>query len=131
LEITEPGTWQTLTADFSSQAAASHTRVCLFPNAGVGQTTEDRYYLDNLRWEMSSGIFQPTVATLEVSPNPVSTILYARNPGYVATLRLMNALGQQVLSQEGLGEGVIPVMMGHLNPGMYLLSAYDSEGKLV
>lgn len=131
LNITAPGTWETLTADFSSQAAENHTRVCMFPNGGVGQATEDKYYLDNLRWRMSSGTLNPTVDALEVSPNPVSTVLYVLNPGDAVQFRLFNALGEFISNTNANGENVVPVFMSQLPQGMYLLTAYNQEGKLV
>src|SRR5690606_35882221 len=63
------GQWETITVDLSSQAAAEHSRLCLFPNGGVGQATEDVYFIDNLRMDMASGIFNPVVETLQISPN--------------------------------------------------------------
>ncbi len=49
-EITTPGEWQRLTADFSAQAGADHTRACFFFNGGISPTEEDLYYIDNLRF---------------------------------------------------------------------------------
>jgi hypothetical protein len=103
----------------------------MFPNGGVGQATEDRYYLDNLRWKMASGILNPVVRTLEVSPNPVSTILYARNPGDAVQFRLFSALGQFITTVDTQGENVVPVFMSGLETGIYLLNAYDDKGNLV
>lgn len=48
-EITSPGVWQKLTADFSAEVGMDHKRACFFFNGGVGQATEDVYFIDNLR----------------------------------------------------------------------------------
>lgn len=50
VNITQPGEWETLTADFSSQVGADHTRACFFFNAGVEPPSEDTYYIDNLQF---------------------------------------------------------------------------------
>ncbi|MEM7571745.1 MAG: T9SS type A sorting domain-containing protein [Bacteroidota bacterium] len=46
--ITETETWVEVCADFSSQAAANHTRYVLFFNAGVAEADGDIYYIDDL-----------------------------------------------------------------------------------
>lgn len=53
-EITSPGVWQTRTIDFSAEAGNHHKRACFFFNGGVGQATEDVYFIDNLRFEQSA-----------------------------------------------------------------------------
>jgi hypothetical protein len=131
IDITEPGTWQSLRADFSSQAAENHTRVCIFPNGGVGQKDEERYYFDNLRWDMTSGVLTPVVETLEVAPNPVSRSIYVRNPGTATQIRLINSLGQEVLGQAVAGQQIITLHVSNLPAGMYLVGAYDQSGKLI
>jgi hypothetical protein len=131
LDITAPGTWQSLRADFSSQAAENHTRVCIFPNGGVGQKNEDRYYMDNMRWDMTSSVLSPKVDVLNVSPNPASQAIYVRNPGDATQLRLINSLGQEVLGQAVNGQQIVTLHVSHLPTGMYLIGAYDQKGKLV
>ncbi|MEM6396349.1 MAG: T9SS type A sorting domain-containing protein [Bacteroidota bacterium] len=46
--IEETETWVEVCADFSSQAAANHTRYVLFFNAGVADADGDIYYIDDL-----------------------------------------------------------------------------------
>jgi hypothetical protein len=48
-EIKTANDWYNISADFSSEAANDHKRVCFFFNAGVETTTVDDYYLDNVR----------------------------------------------------------------------------------
>ncbi|MEK7256266.1 MAG: T9SS type A sorting domain-containing protein, partial [Bacteroidota bacterium] len=50
-EITTPGEWEKITADFSSQVGMDHKRACFFFNGGVAPTAEDEYYIDNIRFE--------------------------------------------------------------------------------
>ena len=131
LAVAGTGEWETITADFSSQAAANHTRVCLFPNGGVTQPDEDIYLLDNLRWETFVGLFTPTVAKLEIAPNPVSNILYIRNSENAAQFRVFNALGQQVKNVQNSGLPVMTIFMNDMTPGMYMVGAFNKEGKLI
>lgn len=50
VQLDATNTWKTYTADFSMFAGENHTRVALFFNAGVGQPTEDEWYVDNISW---------------------------------------------------------------------------------
>jgi hypothetical protein len=131
LSTSSANTWETLTADFSSQAAENHTRVCVFVNGGVDEPNEVTYYLDNLHWEMVSSVLYPTVDVLEISPNPVENVLFIRNPGSAIQFRLVNSLGQSVLSQHSAGQEIVSMIMSELHQGIYLLGAYDANGKLV
>ena len=125
------GQWETITVDLSSQAAAEHTRLCLFPNGGVSQATEDVYFLDNLRMDMASGIFNPAVEALQISPNPASDMLYVRNTVGATRLQLVNTLGQVVLVQNITGQDIVSLFVSDLQTGIYMVGAYDAAGKLL
>ena len=49
VEVTQVGTWVELTFDFSSQAAANHTKIALFFNFGVANDGTDVYQIDDVR----------------------------------------------------------------------------------
>jgi len=132
LTVAGTGDWEEIVADFSSQATATHNRVCLFPNGGVSQTTEDVYLLDSLRFDtLTVGLFTPTVAKLEIAPNPVSNILYIRNSENAAQFRIFNVLGQQVKNVQNSGLPVMTIIMNDMTPGMYMVGAFNKEGKLI
>jgi hypothetical protein len=50
IDITETNKWVQYTADFSSQALASHKKMILFFNAGNDPEVGDVYYIDDLSW---------------------------------------------------------------------------------
>ena len=50
-QLVTAGSWQELTFDFSSQAAASHRRLVLFFNFSVDNAGTDVYQIDNLRFD--------------------------------------------------------------------------------
>ncbi|HZV69476.1 MAG TPA: T9SS type A sorting domain-containing protein [Saprospiraceae bacterium] len=132
---TTVGEWETLEADFSSQACADHRRVCIFPNGGVDTPDELTFLLDNIRFEPSAeicvGLIYPTIKTLEISPNPVDDILYIRNPGEAVQFRLFNTLGQMVLDLNAEGQEVASMTMSNLSSGLYMVAAYNNQGKLI
>ena len=131
VNTTAVNAWETLTADFSSQANANHTRICIFPNGGVDSPLESTYFLDNIRLSLSTGLFYPAIETLDISPNPVDNVLFIRNPGDAVLFRLLNVTGQQVMDIKSGGQELISMIVGHLYPGLYMLGAYNSDGKLV
>ncbi|HEX5111301.1 MAG TPA: T9SS type A sorting domain-containing protein [Saprospiraceae bacterium] len=123
--------WENIEVDLSSQAGTDHTRLCLFPNGGVSAPNELTYWLDNLRIETSIGVFTPMVDKLEISPNPVSNILYIRNPQNASQFRIFNSIGQQVMTVKQSGLPIETVMMGDLAPGIYSVGAFNAKGNLI
>jgi len=131
-ETTGSGNWETVTANFASQGATDHTRLCIFPNGGVGQATEDVYLIDNLRMDPDlSGVFAPSVETLHISPNPASQMVYVRNTVGATQFRLVNTLGQVVLTQRAQGQDIVSLYIDALQTGIYLVSAFDESGRLL
>ena len=54
VNVTQVGVWVDLTFDFSSQAAANHTKIALFFNFGVTTDGTDIYQIDDIRWECAT-----------------------------------------------------------------------------
>ena len=127
---TQANAWETLTADFHTQSGANHSRICLFPNGGVDTPDENTFFLDNLRLSHIAGIFSPEVKQLTVSPNPVSQILFIHNPGQDTRFVLFNSLGQEVAALNGTPDEIATMLLGHLQPGIYVLGAFDKNGRL-
>ena len=50
VDVDVTNAWKNYTADFSQYAGENHARVAIFFNAGIGQPTEDVWYLDNVKW---------------------------------------------------------------------------------
>jgi len=138
VNTTTSGTWETLSVNFAEEACSNHTRVCIFPNAGEDVPVEITYLLDNLRFTESGdtcqiiiGVFNPTVETLTISPNPTDNLLYIQNPGKAVNFTFVNVLGQQVLNHKTAGEENISIEVSHLGSGLYIIGAYDVDGKLI
>ena len=52
VDVTQPGTWEKISVDFSSEAGNDHKRVCIFFNGGNDHSAGvETYYLDNLAWD--------------------------------------------------------------------------------
>jgi hypothetical protein len=50
VDVNVTNAWTNYVADFSQYAGENHARVAIFFNAGIGQPTEDVWYLDNVKW---------------------------------------------------------------------------------
>ncbi|MEO5907075.1 MAG: T9SS type A sorting domain-containing protein, partial [Saprospiraceae bacterium] len=129
-------TWETLEADFSSQRCANHTRICIFTNAGVESPNEVSYFFDNLRLEKSGlqclvGTENPVIETLNISPNPTNDVVYIRHFSSAVHFRVMNSLGQQVAEVKADGREVVSIDMQSFYPGIYMVGAYNGDGKLI
>jgi hypothetical protein len=103
----------------------------MFPNGGTKISDEEVYLFDNLEFEMQSGLFTPTVDELEISPNPVHNMLFVRNPGDAQRFVLFNSLGQPVKGQYSNGNEIVSIIVNDLPEGVYLLGAYDTNGRLI
>ena len=83
------------------------------------------------RISSDTGLFYPAIETIDISPNPVDNVLFIRNPGEAVMFRLLNVTGQQVMNIKSSGQELTSMVVGHLYPGLYMLGAYDSDGKLL
>ena len=80
---------------------------------------------------MTVGLFYPTIATLEISPNPVDNILYIRNPGEATHFRLIDILGRQVQELKTNGEETITMNVSNIATGIYMVAAFNAQQKLI
>ena len=84
---------------------------------------------DTLKISIHTGISQisPTINSLKVYPNPASTILHIdlSSPGYF-TAKISGITGQSIITPTS---GTIDV--SSLANGIYILTIYDSSGKLI
>ena len=134
--------WETLEFDMSAfpayDASNSYDGIALFAginNPGQGET----FFLDNVRNDMGVG-FEEEYAENEffrIYPNPTSEVI---NVAYRVTntseisFRIVNALGQTVLSSDGTtkfeGDYIDRVNVSNLSSGIHYL-LLDLDGQLV
>jgi hypothetical protein len=87
--------------------------------------------LDEWSCSTSTGIFNPVVASLQVSPNPASDMVYFQNTVGATRIQLVNMLGQTVMSHNIAGQDIVSLFVSDLQTGIYLVGAYDNTGKLL
>jgi len=69
--------WTNYVVDFSPFAGENHQKVAVFFNAGVGQPTEDIWYIDNVKWNRAP--FRGCVATFDQPEYIVNNWRYFAN----------------------------------------------------
>ncbi|MBN8683255.1 MAG: T9SS type A sorting domain-containing protein [Chitinophagales bacterium] len=140
-EIAVPNTkvneWELITVDFAAVPDnGAYRRLTLFFDLGIDATGSDvtSYFDDIVIGNGSctvSSVFDPVkVEPMQISPNPVSNTLWVVNPEDVVRLEVFNFLGQRVASLNTLGDVRSDINVERFEPGMYLISGYDSFGRL-
>lgn len=137
-DFTTPGQWQELTWDFSAvlEDDAQHARMTLIFNF-AGIPSEDKtYYFDDIvigdaECNLIDGVFNPVrVEQLKVSPNPAVELLRIENATEISTFQIHDMMGRSRGMIQLNGQEQVQLDVHHLEPGMYLLTAFDREGKL-
>lgn len=79
----------------------------------------------------SVGTFSPTVATLRISPNPVTDLLRVQNFEGVERIDVFNVFGQRLSSVNTSGDVQTEIGTSTLPAGVYTIAGYDAQGRLI
>ncbi len=142
LEISVPNTkineWEEITVNFAAAPDnGEYRRLTLFFDLGIDATGSDvTSYFDNIVVGagscLTSGTFTPgPVATMSVSPNPVSNTLLVQNFEDVTRIDVMNLYGQRVASIQTVNELQSSIDVARVPVGMYTLAAFNKQGALL
>ncbi|RMG18152.1 MAG: T9SS C-terminal target domain-containing protein, partial [Bacteroidetes bacterium] len=141
IEIPVPNTktdeWEELTFDFSEAADdARYMRLTLFFDLGIDATGVDvTSYFDELvigdGMCGAVGLFDTRpVRSLEIYPNPFSQNLVLEQAEEIQSLKVYNAMGQQVKQFKLQRQAQHVLELSDLKPGMYVIAAYGRNGLL-
>ena len=109
----------------------------MFFDLGIDATGADvTSYFDNIVIGagscLTSGTFNPgPVATMSVSPNPVSNTLLVQNFEDVTRIDVMNLYGQRIASVQTTNELQSNIDVAQFPVGMYTLAAFNKQGALL
>lgn len=136
VDYTTPGSWQNLSWNFANVADdGQYKRLTLILNFGVipGETTF--HYFDDISVGgavcTTVGTQEPTVERLSIAPNPTTGDLIIRNAGDLRHFVVYDLLGKAVMRLQTTGQDDVNLGLNDLSAGMYLVTAYNSEGQLV
>jgi OmpA-OmpF porin, OOP family len=143
--LTDPDAWVLITDTFSSRyggeryltignfnTTATSDTVLYNPDGDVSANYA-YYYIDDVSVvaidSIPSGVNETEAFTLSVYPNPANEVLHISSRQRLASVRLMDFSGRAVLT-ERIRTGRNTLNLTGIPPGLYLLEAQDTEGRV-
>lgn len=134
---TTPGQWETLTFDYSAVVPddALYDRLTIIPNIGLTPSTEKTHYFDDISIAgavcTTTSIRElETISSFKMYPNPAGNLLRIEADSRLQRVEIYNLMGQQMMVQELGGSPGATLHIQTLKTGLYVLKAYDHEGKI-
>ncbi|MGB2012677.1 MAG: T9SS type A sorting domain-containing protein [Flavobacteriaceae bacterium] len=116
-------TWEELNYDFSNAVNNSNTKVVLFFNAGVQTgTTNDVYYIDDIKWSSTLSIENSRkIYELTSYPNPVYDIIRLESMININSFVIYDIQGKNLISKKNINKKSVEIDISMLNSGTYFL----------
>jgi|MDTB01.1.fsa_nt_gb hypothetical protein len=116
-------TWEEFNYDFSDAVNNGNTKVVLFFNAGVETgTTNDVYYIDDVKWSSTLSIKNSRkISELTSYPNPVEDMIRIESNFNIDSFIILDVQGRSLLSQKDINKKSIEIDISMLNSGTYFL----------
>lgn len=125
---TENGGWNYKTMTFNLTSYIGEKIYVAFVHKG--STDKDRITIDDVMVQEQTSIITKPVVTMSLYPNPASNNLNIVSSSNIRNIRVMNLLGQQVLSIANVGSEFYTLDIAKLNAGVYIVSITDANGKV-
>lgn len=124
--------WETLIFDFTSYIGLGETtgldQIIIFPDF-EDRTADDVIYFDDITFADTLHTTDFNLTTVNVYPNPTHEILTVNSNEVIATLRLLNGLGQVILEMNPQNDTAI-VDMSMAKTGFYFLQVSSTYGSI-
>ncbi len=116
-------TWEELNYDFSNAVNNNNTKVVLFFNAGVQTgTTNDVYYIDDIKWSSTFSIENSRkIYELTSYPNPVYDIIRVESMININSFVIYDIQGKNLISKKNINKKSVEIDISMLNSGTYFL----------
>ena len=110
-------TWEEFNYDFSDAVNNGNTKVVLFFNAGVETgTTNDVYYIDDVKWSSTLSIKNSRkISELTSYPNPVEDMIRIESNFNIDSFIILDVQGRSLLSQKDINKKSIEIDISMLN----------------
>jgi len=125
---TENGGWNYKTMTFNLTSYIGEKIYIAFVHKG--STEKDRITFDDVMVQEQTSIITKPVVSMSLYPNPASDNLNIVSSSNIRNIRVMNLLGQQVLSIANVGTEFYTLDVAKLNSGIYIVSITDANGKV-
>ena len=116
-------TWEEFNYDFSDAVSNGNTKVVLFFNAGVQTgTTNDVYYIDDIKWSSTLSIENfRKIYELTSYPNPVYDIIRVESMININSFVIYDIQGKNLISKKNINKKSVEIDISMLNSGTYFL----------
>ncbi len=116
-------TWEEFNYDFSDAVSNGNTKVVLFFNAGVQTgTTNDVYYIDDIKWSSTLSIENSRkIYELTSYPNPVYDIIRVESMININSFVIYDIQGKNLISKKNINKKSVEIDISMLNSGTYFL----------
>lgn len=122
--------WEELIFDFSSKTG-TYPVIAFLPDFEdpLTLTSDITLYFDDIVLSNAVGINAGiSKESLQAYPNPVTDRLFIEISSEMATLDVLNLVGQKVFSMTSVPAGLTTLEVGQLTDGIYVLRFMDSNG---
>jgi len=126
---TTTGAWETISFDFSEEGDLTFESVTVFMNFNVLGETDQTYYWDNLVQGEPLDVTQNDLVEIAMYPNPATSVVTLDASQEIATIQIMNLLGQTVSTIE-VNNTSSTVNVSQLRTGVYIANVLFSNGRV-
>ena len=124
---TTTGAWETISFDFSEEGDLTFESVTVFMNFNVVGDTDQTYYWDNLVQGEPLDVTQNDLVDIAIYPNPATSFITFDASEEIATLQIMNLLGQNVSIIE-VNNTKSTINISQFRNGVYFIKVLFSSG---
>ena len=126
---TTTGAWETISFDFSAEGDLTFESVTVFMNFNVVDPADQTYYWDNLVQGEPLDVTQNDLVDIAMYPNPATSVVTLDASQEIATIQIMNLLGQTVSIIE-VNNTSSTVNVSQFSTGVYIANVLFSNGNV-
>ena len=124
---TTTNAWETISFDFTDEGQLTYQSVTIFMNFNMTDTADQVYYWDNLVLGEPLGVLENTLVNIKMYPNPATSVVVLQASQEIATIQVMNLLGQRVTSVS-VNNTTSTINVSGLAAGTYIANVLFSNG---
>ena len=124
---TTTNAWETISFDFTDEGQLTYQSVTIFMNFNMTDTADQVYYWDNLVLGEPLGVLENTLVNIKMYPNPATSVVVLQASQEIATIQVMNLLGQRVTSVS-VNNTTNTINVSGLAAGTYIANVLFSNG---
>ena len=124
---TTTNAWETITFDFTDEGQLTYQSVTIFMNFNMTDAAEQVYYWDNLTLGEPLGVSENTLVNITMYPNPATSVVVLQASQEIASIQVLNLLGQRV-SSVTVNNTTSTINVSGLKAGSYFANVLFSNG---